>query len=435
MIRWKSLLGLCISFSLFNSLTAYAVVTVPSIPVDGITDQGGAVTGDPSSGNGQSGTGPGGNSTPAASTSDNVTTASLPVVKAEGAALYNVTSKTMLYTKNPDTRYYPASITKLMTALLVLENANLDDTVTFSAEAVKKTESGSVTLNLVAGDKMTVRQCLYALLLKSANEVGNGLAEHVSGSVGAFTDKMNARAKALGCTNTNFVNTNGLNHTNHYTTPGDMALIAAEAFKNADLCRIASTLSYELPAMKSSGPRTISMGHKMLYPNDARYYPGIVGGKTGYTSLAGNTLVTCVEKDGVRLIAVVLKSKQTHYEDTKAMLDFGFAGGGSSSSTGRWEKDGDAWFFYKPDGAKAQNQWMKIDGVDYWFDSNLYMAVGWRQFTNGAWYYFKPSGAMAKNYWVKTNEQWFYLGSDGVMLTNTTTPDGYWVNEHGVWKQ
>lgn len=246
-------------------------------------------------------------------------------VAAEGAVLMDANSRKVIFAKNADTRFYPASITKIMTALLVLENCAMDEMVEFRSSAVDNLESGSVSLDMTAGDKMSVKDCLYAMMLKSANEVANALAEHVSGSIEAFTTLMTERAKAMGCQNTNFANPNGLNNSNHYTTAYDMALIASNAFQNQTLCQIASTLSYEIPAtIKCANPRTVTMGHKMLYPADSRYYAGIVAGKTGYTSLAGNTLVTCVERDGVRLVAVVLKSKQTHYDDTKAMLDYGF---------------------------------------------------------------------------------------------------------------
>lgn len=371
-----------------------------------------------------------------------------PVIASEGAVLLDASTGKVLYGKNAETKYYPASITKLMTALLVAENCKLDDTVTFSATATTNLEAGAVSLNLVEGDKLTVRQCLYALLLKSANEVGNALAEHVAGSNAKFADMMNARAAALGCTNTHFTNPHGLNDPNHYTTPHDMALIARAAFENATVRTVASTTSYTLPATKKNGARTISMGHKMLYPSDSRYYPGILGGKTGYTSKAGNTLVTVAERDGVRLIAVVMKSKSTHYTDTKALLDYGFQvmkqqssgqtggnsqTGGPGTAAAGWKQDQNGWYYVQSDGTRAASRWLTLDGQDYWFDSNAYMALGWRRFDNGAWYYFRSSGAMARNYWAESNGEWFYLGSDGVMMTNTTTPDGYQVDENGVW--
>ena len=377
-----------------------------------------------------------------------------PEVAAQGASLYNATTGQFLYTKNADTQYYPASITKLMTALLVAENCNLSDTVTFSATATTNLEAGAVSLNLTEGDQLTVEQCLYALLLKSANEVGNALAEHVAGSNQAFADLMNAKAASLGCTNTHFNNPHGLNDPNHYTTAHDMALIAQAAFQNDTVRKVASTVSYTLPATKNSGARTITMGHKMLNPSSSNYYPGIIGGKTGYTSKAGNTLVTAVEKDGVRLIVVILKSSSTHYTDTKALLDYGFelvkqqgtaaqtgtssgtntsvTGPGASIQTG-WKEDGTGWYYIKSNGAKASGEWLQIEGEEYYFDDNAYMATGWRNFTDGSWYYFHSTGAMAKNAWVEDNGKWFYLGSSGAMLTNTTTPDGYRVDGSGAW--
>ena len=218
-----------------------------------------------------------------------------PEITSEAGILYDVTNGRVLFEKNADEKLAPASTTKLMTALLVLEKSKLDDKVTFSKTAVTNLESGAVKIGLVEGDQVSVKDCLYGLLLKSANEVANGLAEHVSGSISAFADLMNARAKELGCTNTHFVNPNGLNSDQQYTTCRDMAKIAAAAFANQTLCQIDSTLSYKFPATKAAAARTITPGHKMLYPNDSRYYAGIVGGKTGYTSKAGNTLVTCVE--------------------------------------------------------------------------------------------------------------------------------------------
>lgn len=252
-------------------------------------------------------------------------------IAAEGAVLYDVTHNRFLYEKNADTHFYPASTTKLMTALLVAERCSFEETVTFSETAVSRLESGAVTLKVKAGDQFSVKDCMYGLLLKSANEVANGLAEHVGGSIEGFAGLMNQRAAALGCTNTHFVNPNGLNDPQHFTSARDMALIARAAFENETVRQIASTLKYSFPASKSvPSVRELTMGHKMLDPSRAEYYPGFVAGKTGFTSLAGNTLVTCVEKDGVRLIVVILKSRQTHYADTKKLLDYGFAAAAAS---------------------------------------------------------------------------------------------------------
>lgn len=328
--------------------------------------------------------------------STETSTVSVPQISSEGAVLMDADTGALLYSKNSETKYYPASVTKLMTALLVAERTNLSDTVTFSKTATTNLEAGAVTLNMAEGDKLTVEQSLYGLMLKSANDVANGLAEHVSGSVSSFSQLMNAKAKELGCTNTNFVNPNGLNNSNHYTTPHDMALIAKAAFQNSVVRKVCSTIRYQIPATKKAGARTVTMGHKMINSSDSRYYPGVVGGKTGFTSLAGNTLVTYAEKNGSRLIVVIMKSKSTHYNDTKALLDYGFALKGTGS------------------GLKAA------------------ASTGWQQ-SGEKWYYYRTDGTMACNYWVKTNEKWYYLGSEGIMLKDTVTPDGYRLDASGVW--
>lgn len=322
MNKWKSLLSIAVAMSLAAGSAAMAEITIPPIPVGSDTA---VTTTETSSG------GPGVVQNPAGpadsqETGQTGSAANLtePVVVAEGAILMDAATGQVLYGKNQDQQFYPASITKVMTALLVLENCSLDETVTFSATATTNLESGSVSLGITAGDQLTVEQCLYGLLLKSANEIGNGLAEHVSGSISGFAERMNARAKELGCLNTNFANPHGLNNSSHKTTPYDMALILRAALQNENFRKIDTTLTYNFPAMKNAQARTITMGHKMMYPSDSRYYEGIIGGKTGYTSLAGNTLVTGVERNGVRLIAVVMKSSGTHYTDTKALLDYGF---------------------------------------------------------------------------------------------------------------
>lgn len=438
----RRLWSLAISFSILASIPAYGNVSV----VQPFPDSSSQTT-ETSAG---TATGPGAslpNQTQTESSSANQTqqetstsNVAQPEIASEGAVLLDGATGAILYGKNAETRYYPASITKLMTALLVAEKANLSDTVTYSKTATTNLESGAVTLGLVEGDKLTVEQSLYGLMLKSANEVANGLAEHVSGSVSAFSALMNARAKELGCTNTNFVNPNGLNNSSHYTTPHDMALIARAAFQNDTVRKVTSTISYQIPATKKAGARTVTMGHKMINSSDSRYYPGVIGGKTGYTSLAGNTLVTCAEKNGVRLVAVVMKSKSTHYSDTKALLDYGFAikAGGSTisqnASTG-WEKNGTKWYYKKQDGKNAAKEWLKVDGVDYYFDSDSAMATGWREFPGNVWYYFGSSGALAHNYWVQSSSKWYYIGADGIMLKNTSTPDGYQVDSAGVWIQ
>ena len=248
-----------------------------------------------------------------------------PSISAEGGILMDGNSGAILYAKNIHEQYFPASITKILTALIILENCSMDEVVTFSHNAVYNVETNSSNANLEEGDRLTVLDCLYAMMLKSANEAANALAEHVAGSTEAFSAIMNARAISLGCTDSHFNNPSGLNDPDHYTSAYDMALIAQAAFQNETFAQIASTLYYDLPPTKRNpdGLR-IYPGHQMIKKNSPNYYAGAVGGKTGYTTLAGNTLVTCAKRGNMQLITVVLNGHRTHYIDTRAMLNFGF---------------------------------------------------------------------------------------------------------------
>ena len=246
-------------------------------------------------------------------------------IEADGGIVIDATTSTVLYGKNIHERYYPASITKVLTALITLERCKLNEQVTFSHDAVYNGEEGSSNANIDEGDVLTVEDCLYALLLNSANEAGNALAEHISGSREAFAELMNERAAELGCQDSHFANPSGLNDENHYTSAYDMALICQAAIKNETFRKIDGALYYELrPTKRDPEGHTLYAHHAMMKKNDSRYYPGIFGGKTGYTSLAGNTLVTFAERDGMTLIAVILNGHLTHYSDTKTLLNFGF---------------------------------------------------------------------------------------------------------------
>lgn len=246
-------------------------------------------------------------------------------IQADGGILMDADTGTILYGKNENQQYYPASITKLLTALIVMERCSLDEMVSFSHDDVYNVEAGSSSAGIDEGDVLTVRDCLYALMLASANESANALACHIAGTREDFAKLMNEKAKSLGCTGSNFANPSGLNDENHYTTAHDMALIAREIIKNPEFLTINNTRSYQLaPTKRSPEGGYVANHHKMLNKNESVYYPGAFAGKTGYTSLAGNTLVTCAKNNGMTLIAVVLNGHQSHYADTKAMFDFGF---------------------------------------------------------------------------------------------------------------
>lgn len=247
-------------------------------------------------------------------------------IAAEGGILMDANSGAILYAKNIHTPYYPASITKILTALIIIENCDLNDTLTFSHNAIFNVEGNSSSAGFDVGDKITVKDALYALLLKSANESANALAEYYAGSIDKFVDIMNQRAKELGCTESHFANPSGLNNPNHYVTAYDYALICRAAFNNPKFVEIDSTTYYKLPASRwVPAGQTIYSHHSMLKRNNPLHYEGIIGGKTGFTSLAGNTLVTCAQRNDLKLITVILNGHMTHYTDTKALLDFGFA--------------------------------------------------------------------------------------------------------------
>ena len=238
-------------------------------------------------------------------------------IQADAGIVMDSDTGTVLYGKNMDQPYYPASITKILTALIVLEQCDLNEMVTFSHDDVYNVEAGSSSAGIDEGDVLTVRDCLYALMLASANESANALACHVSGSREAFTQLMNEKARSLGCTGSHFNNPSGLNDENHYTTAHDMALIARAAIQNPEFLTINGTRSYQLaPTKRTPEGGYVANHHKMLNKNEAVYYPGAFAGKTGYTSLAGNTLVTCARKNDMTLIAVVLNGHQSHYSDT-----------------------------------------------------------------------------------------------------------------------
>lgn len=245
-----------------------------------------------------------------------------------GVILMEESTGTILYEKNSDEAHYPASITKIMTTLLALENGNLSDMVTFSDDAINNTEGSGIARDY--GEQMTLEQCLYGVMLESANECAYAVAEHVGGTVENFVDMMNAKAKELGCTNTHFANPHGLQDENHYTTAHDMALIAQAAYQNETFRIIIGTKMYTIPPTNKHAEETVLRNHHDMlctYHNANRkyLYPYCVGGKTGYTATANSTLVTYAEKDGMTLICVVMNTQSPNqFIDTVNLFDYAF---------------------------------------------------------------------------------------------------------------
>ncbi|MGN0356167.1 MAG: hypothetical protein ACI4EI_13990 [Muricoprocola sp.] len=249
-----------------------------------------------------------------------------PAIDSDAAIVMDAKTGTILYGKNIEKQEYPASITKIMTVLLALENGNLEDTVTFSANAVYSIEYGSAHLGLTEGEELTLEQCLYGIMLASANEISNAVAEHIGGSIENFADMMNAKAKELGCKNTHFVNPNGLFDSDHYTCAKDMALIMRAALKYDKFREIIHTQEYYYPETNLVDEKRYFVNHHAMLYEDQRYYDGIIGGKTGYTDECLNTLVTAVKRDKLELISVVLRAPglESEYGDTRTILDYGY---------------------------------------------------------------------------------------------------------------
>lgn len=246
------------------------------------------------------------------------------VVGAQGAILLEANTGTILYSKNIHEPLYPASTTKILTTLVAIENSKLSDMVDFSTEAVFSIEQGSSNMGMDVGQSITMEQCLYGILVYSANEVANAVGEHIAGSIDGFVDMMNKKALELGCTNSHFVTTNGLHDENHYTTPYDLAKIAQAFFQNETLAKIAGTKYYKIEPTDTQ-PDLIELYTHNQLTNGTYAYEGYVGGKTGYTTVAHQTLVSCAERNGMKLICVVMKEDSpAQFTDTIALFDYGF---------------------------------------------------------------------------------------------------------------
>lgn len=248
-----------------------------------------------------------------------------PLVGAQSAIVMEANTGVILYSKNIHERLYPASTTKILTCLVAAENSSLDEMVSFSKEAVFTIPVGSSNMGMDVGQSITMEESLYGILVGSANEVANAVAEHVGGSMEAFAGMMNEKAADLGCMNTHFSNANGLHADDHYTSAYDLATIARAFFQNELLAKISGTPSYHFEPTATQPDDFILRTHHRLVTNE---YPfeGIIGGKTGYTDNARQTLVTCAEKNGMRLICVVMKEESPNqFTDTIDLLNYGFS--------------------------------------------------------------------------------------------------------------
>lgn len=251
-----------------------------------------------------------------------------PEITATSGMVIDCIDGKILYSKNADEKLYPASLTKVLTAILVVEKCGLQDNVTINQSAIDKVESGYLTANLKAGEVFTVEQLLNLLLISSYDDVSNALAEHVAGSEEEFVKLMNEKAKEIGCTNSNFLNCHGEHDTNHYSTAHDMALIANYAVQFEAIRNIAQVTEYGIPAttIYTGDDRYFYTSNEMLQTGSKNYYKYAKGLKTGFTTPAGNCLMAYAEKSGLKLVSVTMKSttSNSRYEDTEAILEYAF---------------------------------------------------------------------------------------------------------------
>ena len=248
-----------------------------------------------------------------------------PKIEGESAILVDMITGTVLYSKNADKVQYPASITKIMTALLAAEHLDMKGKLVMSESAAHGiTISDSSSIYADTGEELTMEQAMMAVMLQSANEMTLALAEETSGSVKKFVELMNLKARLLGCTGTHFNNPNGLPDELHYTTARDMAKIARAAWFNPTFRKFATTAYYEIPPTNKFAETRYLLNHHKMMKGNTRAYDGVLGGKTGYTDAAGNTLVTYARRGNLYLVSVVMKSVNGAYSDTAALLDYGF---------------------------------------------------------------------------------------------------------------
>ena len=249
-------------------------------------------------------------------------------VNAKSALIVETNTGKIIYEKDINEKRYPASVTKILTAIITIEKCDLDDVVTVSKSAISNIPSAYVIAPLYVGEQIKVKDLLYALMLKSSNDAAYVLAEHVGGSVEGFADIMNDKAKELGCKNSHFVNPNGIHDFNHYTTAYDMYLISNYAMKNETFAKIVSTYEYTLPATNKYPYRNRIMKNTNYFINtNSSYYDKRVRGiKTGTTDEAGKCLITESFSNGLNFITVILgaETENSRFSETRKMINYAF---------------------------------------------------------------------------------------------------------------
>lgn len=239
----------------------------------------------------------------------------------EAAIIMDTQTEQILYQKNITKKMYPASTTKILTAIIAIEKCNLNDVITATNSAISQVPSGYSSAYITDGEQMTIKDLLTVFLVHSANEAGYILAEHCSGSIDAFADLMNQKAKEIGCKNSNFLNPSGIHNDNHYTTAFDLCLIAKYCMKNDTFRNIVAMPKCTIEPTNKSLKRVYSNTNLLLNSSSKYYTENCIGIKTGYTQEAGNCLVSCFSKDNIEVICVVLGAGNIGNSDASRFID------------------------------------------------------------------------------------------------------------------
>ena len=395
-----------------------------------------------------------------------------PNITAPAALVVNATTRQIYFSKGGLNPYYPAALTNLVTASILLSYKRLDDVLAVSQTAVTGLESGASTAGLKAGDVITVRDAIGAMFVRSCCDVANVVAENVAGNISNFVAIMNQTVKNWGCVGTTFTNPTGLNNNSQVTNTYDAAIIMDMVTSDPTLKLMLQQQSYVLPATAHRGAKTLTTTNQLLIKGNKNYYTGLSASKMGYTSKAKYTIASQLDYNGQRIIAVVLNANGSQFTDSTKLLNFAkvasleaaavgvsyhtilnvasnvstqamaaanvaattalpVANAVSSSlpiaanssviastgdTAGTWQKDANGWYFIKANGQSASNDWIKQGGKVYCVDSAGYMITGWRQMANGEMYYFDPtSGELRFNTWVNVSTGAYYLQADGTL--------------------
>ena len=255
---------------------------------------------------------------------------------AKAALLYEMNSQTLVYTHNPDVPINPTGLVKLLTALIVLEEGNLEDIVTVKRSTLNSVGVGAVSAGLKSGEEIRLQDLLYCVMVSSANDAAAVMAEHVAGSQSAFVEKMNARAATLGCGNTHFTNVHGLKDDRQRSTARDLAVVVAEALKNEEFCRMFGIVNYTVPATNMSDSRQLSTTNYMMNPESKYYDERVIGGKPAAATTTDRSMICIAQEGNSRYLCVIISAqaktsggmitRYTNFDEAKNLLSMGFEG-------------------------------------------------------------------------------------------------------------